>query len=125
MEDRDRAETAAKNGPPIGPERCARPACCGLAWPAAPGGGGQDWHDVPDTTAERSSLAATSATGALARLAETLAHIPAGALARPQRGTRRVASRFLYPVRGADDHPGPVAGPAEIGIVRDAAQFVW
>jgi hypothetical protein len=41
------------------------------------------------------------------------------------RGTRRVASRFLYPVMGADDNPGPVAGPAEIGIVRDAAQFVW
>ena len=33
--------------------------------------------------------------------------------------------RFLYPVMGADHNPGPVAGPAEIGIVRDAAQFVW
>jgi hypothetical protein len=31
----------------------------------------------------------------------------------------------LYLVMGADDHPGPVAGPAEIGIVRDAAPFVW
>jgi hypothetical protein len=41
------------------------------------------------------------------------------------RRTRRVASRFLYPLMGADYHPGPVAGPAEIGIVRDAAQFVW
>jgi hypothetical protein len=32
---------------------------------------------------------------------------------------------MLYPIIGADDHPGPVAGRAEIGIVRDAAQFVW
>ena len=44
---------------------------------------------------------------------------------RPLRGTRRMASRFLYPVLAADDNPGPVAGPVEIGIVRDAAQFVW
>jgi hypothetical protein len=28
-------------------------------------------------------------------------------------------------VMGGDSHPGPVAGPAEIGIVREVAQFVW
>ena len=80
MEDRDRCrDCGAKRAADLPGGLC--PDCrlrAGLAG-GAPAEGDPDWHDVPDTTAERaspSSMAATSAPGALARLAETLAHIP-------------------------------------------------
>ena len=65
----------------------------------APAEGEQDWHDVPDATAEwasPSSWAATSAPGALARLDETFANIP------------RVHLRDTEPVTG----PGPMVRPS-------------
>ena len=42
-------------------------------------------------------------------------------------GPPHQADRDEYPVYRELPmlYPGPVAGPAEIGIVRDAAQFVW
>jgi hypothetical protein len=80
MEDRDRCRDCDEKRPADAPGGLC-PACvlrAGLAG-GAPAEGDQDWHDMPDTTAEGaspSSWAATSAPGALARLAETLADIP-------------------------------------------------
>jgi tetratricopeptide (TPR) repeat protein len=80
MGDRDRCrDCGAKRAADLPGGLC--PDCllrAGLAG-GAPAEGDQDWHDVPETAAEQaspSSLAATSAPSALARLAETLAHIP-------------------------------------------------
>jgi len=77
------------------------PACllqAGLAG-GAPAEGDQDWHGMPDTTAEvvsPLSLAATSAPGVLATLAETVADIP------------RVHLRDTETITG----PGPVVRPS-------------
>ena len=100
MEDRDRCRDCGEKRPADVPGGLC-PACllrAGLAG-GAPAEGDQDRHDVPDTTAEwasPSSLAATSAPGALARLAETLADIP------------RVHLRDTEPFTG----PGPVVRPS-------------
>ena len=100
MEDRDRCRDCGEKRPADAPGGLC-PACllrAGLAG-GAPAEGDRDWHDEPDTTAagaSPSSLAATSAPGALARLAETLADIP------------RVHLRDTEPFTG----PGPVVRPS-------------
>jgi serine/threonine-protein kinase len=77
------------------------PAClkrAGLAY-GAPTAGDQDWHDVPEATAERasaSSLAVTMGMGALATLADTVANVP------------RVHLRDTEPLAV----PGPIAEPS-------------
>ncbi len=100
MEDRDRCRDCGEKRPADAPGGLC-PDCllrAGLAV-GAPAEGDQDWHDVPDTAAERassSSSVATSAPGALARLAETLAHVP------------RVHLRDTEPFTG----PEPAIGPS-------------
>ena len=78
MEDRDRCRDSGEK-PPADLRVGLCPDCLLRAGVAggAPAEGEPGWHDLPDTTAEgASSLAATSAPGALARLTETLAEIP-------------------------------------------------
>jgi serine/threonine-protein kinase len=80
MEDRDRCRVCGGKRPADAPGGLC-PACLRRVGPAGSvaAEGDRHWYDVPDTTAEgvsQSSLAATSAPGALARLAETLADIP-------------------------------------------------
>src|SRR5262249_23584703 len=104
MGDRDRCRDCGGRLPARGTDGVV-PGCrvrAGLAG-GAPAEGDQDRHDVPDTTAERTSspsLAATSAQGALARLAETVAGIP------------RVHLRDTEPFTG----PGPVARPSSAEV---------
>ncbi len=92
MEDRDRCRDCGEKRPADCPEGCARPACCGPAWPAAhPAEGERDRHDVPDTTAEGASPSVVG--GDLRRRAcwrgwpRPFGH-PAGALARHRAGHR-------------------------------------
>src|SRR5262245_5072651 len=100
MEDRDRCRNCGKKRPADAPGGLC-PDCLGRASLAggAPAERDQDWHDVPDTTADGASpslLAATAAPGALVRLAETVADIP------------RVQLRDTEPFTG----PAPVVGPS-------------
>ena len=78
MEDRDRCRDCGEKRPADAPGGLC-PACllrAGLAG-GAPAEADHDCHDVSDTIPKgASSLAATSAPGALARLAESLADIP-------------------------------------------------
>jgi serine/threonine-protein kinase len=100
MEDRYRCRDCGEQLPADAPGGLC-PACLpqvGLIG-GAPAEGDWDWHDVPDTTAEGtspSSPAATSAPGALARLAQTVADIP------------RLQLRDTEPLTG----PGPVVRPS-------------
>jgi eukaryotic-like serine/threonine-protein kinase len=103
MEDRDRCRGCGERRTADAPgELC--PDCLLLAGVAgvaggAPTEGDRDRHDMPETTAEGTSpptTAATATTGALARLAETLADIP------------RVHLRDTEPITG----PGPVVRPS-------------
>jgi serine/threonine-protein kinase len=80
MEDRDRCQHCGQKLPADSPGGLC-PACLARSDRAgdARAEGDQNWHDVPDTTAEYTSspsLAAASTQGALARLAETVGDIP-------------------------------------------------
>ncbi len=100
MDDRDRCRACGEKLPADAPEGLC-PACRPRASLAGgtPAEGDHDRHDVLDSTAHwtsASSMAATSASGALARLAETVADIP------------RVHLRENEPFTG----PGPVVHPS-------------
>src|SRR4051794_22134056 len=99
MEDRDRCREGGEKRASDGTGGLC-PGCLLRAELAggAPAEGGQVRHDVPETTAggaSLSSMAATTAPGVLARLAETLADIP------------RVHLRDAEPPTG----PGPLVRP--------------
>jgi eukaryotic-like serine/threonine-protein kinase len=98
MEDLDRCRVCGEKRPADAPGGLC-PACLLRVGPAggAPVEADRDWHVVPDTTVEwASSLAATTAKGAVARLAETVGDIP------------RVHLRDTAPILG----PAPVVSPS-------------